>query len=320
MCEKDFAVPKAPQDHWFFQDSEANSKAQHKRRGREPGFGAAAATTNAASWCMSGRAPALAATRPPGVPIRSHQFARGPSSRHPARAAAGSRELPYGLYAVGVFVPGAVVCPPYCFGKTCLRSIIRKSDPKGLIHLREENVKTQDIRKRKEEKVTKKHQYEIRLLDLCILAIDSLEFQYRILAAAALCHFTSIEVVKKASGLEWDNISECVDWMVPFVSVVKNTTPVKLKTFKKILMEDRHNIQTHTNYLAMLVKGATDDVAEADTISMIELNHSGELLATGDKGGRVVIFQQEQENKTSPLAEENMFTAPSRVMNQSLTN
>ncbi|XP_047396683.1 G1/S-specific cyclin-E2 isoform X3 [Sciurus carolinensis] len=91
-----------------------------------------------------------------------------------------------------------------------------------------------------------------QLLDLCILAIDSLEFQYRILAAAALCHFTSIEVVKKASGLEWDIISECVDWMVPFVSVVKSTSPVKLKTFKKIPTEDRHNIQTHTNYLAML--------------------------------------------------------------------
>lgn len=91
-----------------------------------------------------------------------------------------------------------------------------------------------------------------QLLDLCILAIDSLEFQYRILAAAALCHFTSIEVVKKASGLEWEDISECVDWMVPFVSVVKSVSPVKLKTFKKIAMEDRHNIQTHTNYLALL--------------------------------------------------------------------
>lgn len=95
--------------------------------------------------------------------------------------------------------------------------------------------------------------FPCQLLDLCILAIDSLEFQYRILAAAALCHFTSIEVVKKASGLEWDDISECVDWMVPFVSVVKSVSPVKLKTFKKIPMEDRHNIQTHTNYLALLV-------------------------------------------------------------------
>lgn len=31
----------------------------------------------------------------------------------------------------------------------------------------------------------------------------------------------------------------------------------------------------------------------ADIISTVEFNHSGELLATGDKGGRVVIFQQE---------------------------
>ncbi|OXB74824.1 UNVERIFIED_CONTAM: hypothetical protein H355_000084 [Colinus virginianus] len=39
-------------------------------------------------------------------------------------------------------------------------------------------------------------------------------------------------------------------------------------------------------------------LSTADIISTVEFNHSGELLATGDKGGRVVIFQQEQENKT----------------------
>ncbi|KAJ7987248.1 hypothetical protein DPEC_G00336770 [Dallia pectoralis] len=49
------------------------------------------------------------------------------------------------------------------------------------------------------------------------------------------------------------------------------------------------------------VKGAIDDdVAEADIISTVEFNHSGELLATGDKGGRVVIFQQEIETKSQP--------------------
>ena len=30
----------------------------------------------------------------------------------------------------------------------------------------------------------------------------------------------------------------------------------------------------------------------ADIISAVEFNHDGELLATGDKGGRVVIFQR----------------------------
>ncbi|CAB1422284.1 unnamed protein product, partial [Pleuronectes platessa] len=38
-------------------------------------------------------------------------------------------------------------------------------------------------------------------------------------------------------------------------------------------------------------------VTEADIISTVEFNHTGELLATGDKGGRVVIFQREPESK-----------------------
>ncbi|XP_060621121.2 serine/threonine-protein phosphatase 2A 55 kDa regulatory subunit B beta isoform isoform X1 [Anolis sagrei] len=38
----------------------------------------------------------------------------------------------------------------------------------------------------------------------------------------------------------------------------------------------------------------------ADIISTVEFNHTGELLATGDKGGRVVIFQREQESKNQP--------------------
>eukprot|EP00073_Rattus_norvegicus_P040159 XP_008768454.1 PREDICTED: serine/threonine-protein phosphatase 2A 55 kDa regulatory subunit B gamma isoform-like isoform X2 [Rattus norvegicus] len=40
--------------------------------------------------------------------------------------------------------------------------------------------------------------------------------------------------------------------------------------------------------------------SEADVISTVEFNHTGELLATGDKGGRVVIFQREPESKNAP--------------------
>ncbi|XP_018862694.1 serine/threonine-protein phosphatase 2A 55 kDa regulatory subunit B delta isoform [Parus major] len=51
------------------------------------------------------------------------------------------------------------------------------------------------------------------------------------------------------------------------------------------------------------VKGAIDeDVAEADIISTVEFNYTGDLLATGDKGGRVVIFQREQETKSRPVS------------------
>jgi hypothetical protein len=34
-------------------------------------------------------------------------------------------------------------------------------------------------------------------------------------------------------------------------------------------------------------------VFPADIISCVEFNHDGDLLATGDKGGRVVIFQRD---------------------------
>ncbi|KAF2982819.1 hypothetical protein EK904_001360 [Melospiza melodia maxima] len=39
-----------------------------------------------------------------------------------------------------------------------------------------------------------------------------------------------------------------------------------------------------------------------DIISTVEFNYTGDLLATGDKGGRVVIFQREQETKSRPLS------------------
>jgi serine/threonine-protein phosphatase 2A regulatory subunit B len=49
------------------------------------------------------------------------------------------------------------------------------------------------------------------------------------------------------------------------------------------------------------VKGTLDDdVTEADIISCVEFNHDGDLLATGDKGGRVVIFQRDPGSKTFP--------------------
>ncbi|CAG9118900.1 unnamed protein product [Plutella xylostella] len=53
-----------------------------------------------------------------------------------------------------------------------------------------------------------------------------------------------------------------------------------------------------TTWCLSQVKGTLeDDVTEADLISCVEFNHDGELLATGDKGGRVVIFQRDPASK-----------------------
>ncbi|CAF0773492.1 unnamed protein product, partial [Brachionus calyciflorus] len=54
------------------------------------------------------------------------------------------------------------------------------------------------------------------------------------------------------------------------------------------------------------VKGTMEDeVNEADIISTVEFNEDGELLATGDKGGRIVIFQREQPSKSQLQQTEN---------------
>lgn len=45
----------------------------------------------------------------------------------------------------------------------------------------------------------------------------------------------------------------------------------------------------------------------ADIISCVEFNSTGELLATGDKGGRIVIFQQEQAVSLHGLDSHNLY-------------
>ncbi|KAF6220155.1 hypothetical protein HO133_003286 [Letharia lupina] len=45
-------------------------------------------------------------------------------------------------------------------------------------------------------------------------------------------------------------------------------------------------------------KGDVEDITEADIISTVEFDHTGNYLATGDKGGRVVLFERNESKKT----------------------
>lgn len=48
---------------------------------------------------------------------------------------------------------------------------------------------------------------------------------------------------------------------------------------------------------------------QADIISAVEFNHDGELLATGDKGGRVVVFQKSRDDPSTRLCGDYNFYA-----------
>ncbi|KAM4743810.1 G1/S-specific cyclin-E1 isoform 2-T4 [Anableps anableps] len=92
------------------------------------------------------------------------------------------------------------------------------------------------------------------LLDLCMLDVRCLEFSNGILAASALFHFSSLELVENVSALKKVEVEECVRWMVPFAMVLREVGGSRMKTFAGIPADDMHNIQSHSSYLALLDK------------------------------------------------------------------
>ncbi|KAF4090859.1 hypothetical protein AMELA_G00030420 [Ameiurus melas] len=90
------------------------------------------------------------------------------------------------------------------------------------------------------------------LMDLCILDVRSLEFSSSLLAASALFHFSSLDLIMKVSGLKWCDMERCVRWMVPFAMAIREVGSSSLKTFKGIPAENTHSIQNHAPYLDWL--------------------------------------------------------------------
>ncbi|KKY26170.1 putative protein phosphatase pp2a regulatory subunit b [Diplodia seriata] len=62
---------------------------------------------------------------------------------------------------------------------------------------------------------------------------------------------------------------------------------------------NNQTITTHPDYLPCFGdKGDVEDITEADIISTVEFDETGDYLATGDKGGRVVLFERNRTKKT----------------------
>uniref|UniRef100_A0A3Q3W5R8 Uncharacterized protein n=1 Tax=Mola mola TaxID=94237 RepID=A0A3Q3W5R8_MOLML len=101
-----------------------------------------------------------------------------------------------------------------------------------------------------------------QLLDLCMMDINSLDYSYSILAAAAFCHFSTFNIVHKVSGLTWDSVAPCVRWMTPFMDTLRSEATPQLKDFPRVKSDDRHNIQTHVVYLDLKAQERQIDIPD----------------------------------------------------------
>jgi hypothetical protein len=55
-------------------------------------------------------------------------------------------------------------------------------------------------------------------------------------------------------------------------------------------------------------KGDVEDITEADIISTVEFDHTGNYLATGDKGGRVVLFERNETVRVQTIFADGKLT------------
>lgn len=63
----------------------------------------------------------------------------------------------------------------------------------------------------------------------------------------------SVHGCRLCSGLSKDATQLCVNWMAPFVETVGWFGRATPREFAKVETEDKHSIQTHTDYVTMLV-------------------------------------------------------------------
>uniref|UniRef100_A0AAZ1XK86 G2/mitotic-specific cyclin-B2 n=1 Tax=Oreochromis aureus TaxID=47969 RepID=A0AAZ1XK86_OREAU len=102
----------------------------------------------------------------------------------------------------------------------------------------------------------------LRLLDLCILDVNSMDMPYHGLAASVLCYFVDQELVEKVS---------CVDWLAPFMDALEDFGTVTRKVFPTVRKEDQHNIQANLDYMCL----------PKDNKTMYKRHHCGKKYFSG---------------------------------------
>ncbi|CAG2055148.1 unnamed protein product [Timema podura] len=139
--------------------------------------------------------------------------------------------------------------------------------------------------------------------------------------------------------------SETCKQMVKSAAMIRQSSLTKLGVMLNTAVNSkRYSNGGDTQWCFSQVKGTLDDdvtegksqfssqpvkclvlclyITSTDIISCVEFNHDGDLLATGDKGGRVVIFQRDPIEPPSPpvhLTEIRTSISPSSAVELNTT-
>lgn len=120
----------------------------------------------------------------------------------------------------------------------------------------------------------------MQLVDLCMMDIGSLEFNYSVLATSALYHTQSEAIALAVSGYKWQDIAQCVRWMSAFAFALRESSPLQPKSFHGVPPADAHHLQPHCVDLELLGRGQ-------DRLSAIA---NGELRDSPDLAQQVTSF------------------------------
>lgn len=89
-----------------------------------------------------------------------------------------------------------------------------------------------------------------QLVDLCMLDVDCLQFAYSAIAASAIHHMMSPTLASTVSGYKTADLADCIEWMVPFATVIKEG----LKDTSGTCGKSGHEIQVHHVNLQLVEK------------------------------------------------------------------
>ena len=97
-----------------------------------------------------------------------------------------------------------------------------------------------------------------------MLNFGSLDFNYSVLATAAIYHMEGERIALDVSGYTWDQVARCVRWMSAFAFAIRERSPIQIKNFHGVAPEDAHHLQNHVVDLALLERATARLAALAD--------------------------------------------------------